>query len=58
LGLSPVGILGILYEGADKKLIDLAASFERLMKETNFHCDKKIIAEVLLRDQARRANRP
>jgi len=55
--LNPIGILGVLYEASCKNLINLAASFDRLTKETNFHCDKKIIREVLLRDTARRSAR-
>ncbi len=52
LGLSVIGILGVLRDAAERKLIELPAALERL-RRTNFRVSESIIQSLLLRDAER-----
>ena len=52
LGLSVIGILGVLRDAAERELIALPAALERL-RRTNFRVSEAIIQSLLLRDAER-----
>jgi predicted nucleic acid-binding protein len=52
LGLSVIGILGVLRDAAERKLIELPAALERL-RRTNFRVSDSIIQSLLLREAER-----
>jgi predicted nucleic acid-binding protein len=53
-GLTPVGVLGVLYQGAESGLVDLPTVVGRLISETTFHWDKRLVDDLLRRDAMRR----
>lgn len=52
LGLSVIGLLGVLRDAAERKLIELPTALERL-RQTNFRISESIIQSLLLRDAER-----
>lgn len=52
IGLSVIGILGVLRDAAERDLIDLPAVLERL-RRTNFRVSDAIIQSLLQRDAGR-----
>ena len=56
-GLKPVGLLGVLYAAAGQELIELPTVLQKLTTQTNFRCDRKLIAELMRRDTARQAQK-
>jgi predicted nucleic acid-binding protein len=52
LGLSVIGILGVLRDAAERKLIELPAALE-LLRRTNFRVSESIIQSLLLREAER-----
>jgi predicted nucleic acid-binding protein len=51
--IQPIGTLGVLYEAAGRRLVDLPSAVARLMSQTNFHANRKLIDSLLRRYHAR-----
>ncbi len=52
-GITPIGVLGVLYDAAGKDLVDLPAIVTRLTTQTTFRCDKALIDDLLRRHISR-----
>jgi uncharacterized protein len=57
-GLLVVGTLGVLEAGAEKGLVDLRSALEKLVQDTNFRVDPKLVRTVLERHLGTQAEAP